>query len=60
MKKLVFVFLLVFLFITPALAENFEVFLENGYFGLKDEQGNILLDAEYKKMINVENNSWIV
>ena len=60
MKKLISVFLLAFLLITPAFAENYDVFSEDGYFGLKDEQGNILLDAEYKKMINVENNSWIV
>lgn len=49
------------IFASNAFAADILVFSENGNFGLKDTSNNVLVDAEYKKMITVGNNqSWIV
>ncbi len=40
--------------------KSFIIFLQNGLFGLKDKQGNILIKPQYKKLIRVGENSWIV
>ncbi len=36
------------------------VFNEDGLFGLKDKQGNVIVEPEYKKLIRVGTTSWIV
>ena len=33
---------------------------ENVLFGLKDKSGNIIVDAQYKKLIRVGNSAWII
>lgn len=58
--KRVFLLILLFIFLQiRALADN-TVFSENGKFGLKDQNGNITVKAEYKKLIRLGDNSWIV
>lgn len=37
-----------------------EVYSEKNNFGLKDQKGNIVTKAEFKKLIRVGNSSWIV
>ena len=36
------------------------VFNEDGFFGLKDKQGNVIVEPQYKKLIRVGTTSWIV
>ena len=36
------------------------VYSQDGLFGLKDKKDNIVVDAQYKKLIRVGNSSWIV
>ena len=36
-----------------------EVFSENNKFGIKDKKGNILVPADYKKLVRVGETSWI-
>ena len=72
MKKfLLFLSLLIFIFQISTLADestkpvlkmsDVQVFSdEDGLFGLKDKQGNIVVEAEYKKLIRLGNSSWII
>lgn len=72
MKKiLLFLSLLIFISQTLALADesikpvlkmsDVQVFSdEDGLFGLKDKQGNIVVEPEYKKLIRLGNSSWII
>jgi hypothetical protein len=39
---------------------DLEVFSQDKYFGLKDKKDNIVVKAEYKKLIRLGNSSWIV
>ncbi len=39
---------------------DLKVFSQDGNFGLKDKQGNIIVKPEYKKLIRVGTTSWIV
>lgn len=36
------------------------VFNDDGKFGLKDENGNIVVKAEYKKLIRLGESGWII
>lgn len=36
------------------------VYSDEGNFGLKDKAGNIVVDADYKKLIRLGNTSWII
>lgn len=36
------------------------VFQDDGLFGLKDKKDNIVVNAQYKKLIRVGNSSWII
>ncbi len=59
MKKLALLFCLLlvsqnFVFSRPT------VFNEDGKFGLKNECGQVIVDAKYKKMINLGESSWII
>lgn len=56
-----------FVFESDVLAEqtqlkvtDVKVYSDDGKFGLQDKQGNIVVKAEYKKLIRVGNSSWIV
>lgn len=61
MKKILSLIAIFFVISTSAISAEFQVFSTDGYFGLKDSSGNILIEPEYKKMITVGNNeSWIV
>lgn len=60
MKKGLLLLGLILLFQASAFAGEFEVFSDNGNFGLKDKSGNIVIDAEYKKMISIEDSAWLV
>lgn len=40
--------------------QDVKVFSENGFFGLKDKQENVVVKAQYKKLIRVGNSAWIV
>ena len=37
-----------------------DVYSEDNKFGLKDKAGNIVVEAQYKKLIRVGNSSWII
>lgn len=37
-----------------------EVFSQNNKFGLKDKQGNVIVQPEYKKLIRLGTTSWII
>ena len=58
MKKLALLCLLIFIQMS-AFAEPI-VFSEDGKFGLKDESGAIIVEPEYKKMIRLGENGWII
>ena len=58
MKKLALILLLVFIQ-TNVFAEP-TVFNEDGKFGLKNESGAIIVEAEYKKLIRLGNKGWII
>ena len=45
--------------ISPVKNSDVEVFSENDKFGIKDKKGNILVPAEYKKLVRVGETSWI-
>jgi len=59
MKKLAltFLFLLIFQTITPA---SVSVFQGKNKFGLKDESGNVVVDADYKKLVRLGTTAWIM
>ena len=59
MKK--FILLIICLFITGLLNVNSAsvVYNDNGKFGLKNENGDIIKKAEYKKMIKLGDGAWI-
>lgn len=57
MKKLALLCLI--LLQLSAQAETF-TFSQDGKFGLKDEHGNIVVNAEYRKMIRIGEKSWLI
>ena len=59
MKKLA---LLIFtlLFAQNVIFASPTVFNENGNFGLKDENSNVIVNAKYKKMIRLGESGWII
>ena len=64
MKKLLILILVLVMFFTSnsVFANNgLDTYTnEKGLFGLKDNQGNIVVEAEYKKLIRVGSSSWLV
>ena len=58
MKKLAF--LLVLLLFQISVFASPLVFNEDGKFGLKHEDGSIIAEAEYKKMIRLGKSAWII
>lgn len=61
MKKILSIMALFCIISTSAMAGEFQVYSEDGNFGLKDSSGKVLINPEYKKMISVGNDqSWIV
>ncbi len=36
------------------------VFSDEGLFGLKDEKGNVIVDAQYKKLIKIGESAWLI
>lgn len=60
MKKLLFLFGLLFLLQTSTYAGDYTVFSQDKNFGLKDKNGTVLIEAEYQKMISVQDTSWLV
>lgn len=71
MKKFLFLLLIGLLIQTSAVAVNDEipagrtmsdvsVFSEKNKFGLKDLDGNIIVDADYQKIIRLDDTSWII
>lgn len=57
MKRILLIALLIIQ--TTAFASP-TVFNENGKFGLKDESGNVIVDAKYKKLIRLGEKGWII
>ena len=64
MKKLIIGIVLILTICLPSFAElsnvGMEVFSEKGLFGLKDKNGNITVNPEYRKLIRLGNSTWIV
>ena len=40
--------------------DDVEVFSQDNKFGLKDKAGNVVVDADYKKLIRLGKSSWII
>lgn len=59
MKKLAFLILSVFLFQQCIFAET-SVYSDNNKFGLKDEKGNVIVEAKYKKLVRLGEHAWIM
>ena len=59
MKK-VALLILCFIFIQQSINAGNLVFSENNKFGLKDEKGNIVVDAKYKKLVRLGEQAWIM
>ena len=45
--------------VSPVKNSDVEVFSEDNKFGIKDKKGNVLVPAEYKKLVRVGETSWI-
>lgn len=59
MKKLALLFLSLFL-IQQSIYAGVSVFSEDNKFGLKDEKGNVVVDAKYKKLVRLGEQAWIM
>ena len=59
MKKLALLILLMMIFQSSVFSRPV-VFNDDGKFGLKDENGNIVVKAEYKKLIRLGESGWII
>ena len=57
MKRLV---LLLVLFVQTAVFASPVVFSDNGKFGLQDENGTVIVEAKYKKLIRLGDSGWII
>lgn len=60
MKKFLLLIGFICLFSNNSFAQELQTFSDKGYFGLKDASGNIVVDAEYKKLIKIGKSSWLV
>ncbi len=69
MKRIVFSFFLIFSLCLPLNAQvltgslkvaDLDVFSQDEKFGLKDKQGNVIVEPQYKKLIRLGDYSWIV
>lgn len=58
MKKLGLLLLSLFIIQSSALAAP-TVFSEDGKFGLKDEKGSVIVNADYKKLIRIGDSAWL-
>lgn len=59
MKKLALLILLMTIFQSSALCAPI-VYSENGQFGLKDNDGTVITEADYKKLIRLGESGWII
>lgn len=59
-RKYVSVFLLMFLMLQSFAAASPVVFSQNGKFGLRSENGKIITEAKYRKMIKLGETAWII
>ena len=59
MKKFALIISLMLFFQSSAFSQPV-VFSDDGNFGLKDENGNIVVDAVYKKLIRLGETGWII
>lgn len=59
MKRLSVIVLLLLFFVNSVFAEVL-VYSDNGKFGLKEKNGNIITKAEYKKLIRLGTTGWIM
>ena len=59
MKKLALLFLFLILIHHSAVAET-SAFSQDGKFGIKDEKGNVIVEAKYKKLVRLGEQSWIM
>lgn len=46
--------------VLPLKVSDVKVFSDDGYFGLKDKNGSIVVEAKYKKLIKVGDGAWII
>ncbi len=68
MKYVIWILLIFFTIGTPALAiettthtrQDVEVFSEKDKFGLREKQGDIIVEADFKKFIKLGKTSWLV
>lgn len=63
MKKFLVIICLIFYFVLPAFAveelPSMTVFVEDNEYGLKDCDGNVVVDPIYRKLIRVGDSTWI-
>ena len=59
MKRLALV-LLTLLIMQNSLFAEVSVFTEKGYFGLKSDDGSVVAEAKYKKLVRLGEKSWIM
>lgn len=60
MKKFLSLLVIIFLLTPCAIADGIKVYNEKKYFGLQDENGNIITPAQYSKLIRLGNQGWII
>ena len=59
MKKLALL-ISFFLLFQQCVSAEVSVYADNGKFGLKDEKGNIISEAKYKKLVRLGEKAWIM
>lgn len=59
MKKSALLIFIIFIYQLSVLADV-SIFSENGKFGIKDSQGQILVEPKYKKLVRLGETSWIM
>lgn len=66
MKKLLLLFIVLILTQTCSIGETIVtkhkkfLFLTIDYFGLKNDNDELVIDVKYKKLIKLGNNAWII
>ena len=60
MKKLLALIFLLFFCVQQCIFADTIVYSDNNKFGLKDDSGNVITKAKYKKLIRLGTTSWII
>ena len=59
MKRVFYILLFIFLTANAFVLASPVVYSDNELFGLKNDSGEIIVEAKYKKLIKIEDNGWI-